>query len=272
MLPQDLIDSFHKHLNVQLYESKKRFSKELEAIDRSLAAKKMFHSGNRIRNIIDAYEKEIQTRSEIMWESFKSSHNAIGSPISNDLYTRIKIEIDNFINLLDRELSPELLRTLSRQNLASTEIFSIKDALLQSNKKLDSEADLYVKKLITSSAQKSKYAAPQIHFHGPIGAVQTADNSTANITQILGSEGADSLLSTLTSLKNILENETSINQKQRSDLIEIADDCLKETISESPNTPKLTALLNILGTTIQSIASARPAYDAIMLALSSLSG
>ena len=104
------------------------------------------------------------------------------------------------------------------------------------------------------------------HFHGNVGSVQTGANAVANVIQNLSVDERASLAAALQQFKKAIEIAPSLTKPERQKLFEIAQECSSEIGSESPNDTKLFAMFNILGTTIQSIASAQPAYQALKTA------
>lgn len=98
------------------------------------------------------------------------------------------------------------------------------------------------------------------HNYGTVGSVQTGANTVANLVQNLGADGRASLSSALQQFKEAITNETSLAESERQKLLEFAQECTAEISSESPNNTKLLQIFNVLGTTIQSLASAPAAY------------
>jgi hypothetical protein len=105
------------------------------------------------------------------------------------------------------------------------------------------------------------------HFHGSVGSVQTGANSVANVVQNLGAEDRASLLAALQQVKEALSVAPSIAETERQKLLEKAEECSSQMAAESPNNTELLTTLNVLGTAIQSIASAQPAYQVLKIAL-----
>lgn len=101
------------------------------------------------------------------------------------------------------------------------------------------------------------------NFYGAVGSVQTGANATANVVQNLGADDRASLLSAIQQVRDALSNSPSVGEQQRSELLEIADECASQMTASAPNNTKLLTMFNVLGTAIQSIASAQPAYQAL---------
>jgi len=98
------------------------------------------------------------------------------------------------------------------------------------------------------------------NFYGNIGSVQTGTNAVANVIQNLGANERASLATALQQFKEAIEIEPSLTELERQKLLEIAQECTSEISSESPDDTNLFKIFNVLGTTIQSLASAPAAY------------
>lgn len=119
----------------------------------------------------------------------------------------------------------------------------------------------------TSQVQGTYPVVNNFNFQGTVGSVQTGANAVANVVQNLGANERAALVSALQKVKEVIEIAPSLAEPQRQQLLEIAHECSSGIESESPNDTKLLAMFNVLGTTIQSIASAQPAYQALKTAL-----
>lgn len=105
------------------------------------------------------------------------------------------------------------------------------------------------------------------NFYGAVGSVQTGANATANVIQNLGADDRATLSSAIQQVRDALSNAQTVGEQQRKELLEIADECVSQMSASSPNNTKLLTMFNVLGTSIQSIASAQPAYQALKIAV-----
>lgn len=132
------------------------------------------------------------------------------------------------------------------------------------------EAQPFLPLLGLSSTSQVQGASPMtnnFHFHGNVGAVQTGANAVAHIVQNLDAKERASLATALQQFKEAIEMEPSLSDQQRKELLETTQQCSSEIESESSDSSKLLSVFNVLGTSIQSIASAQPAYQVLKTAL-----
>lgn len=126
------------------------------------------------------------------------------------------------------------------------------------------EAAPFMPLLGLSSAPQVQGVPPMIHnynFHGNVGSVQTGANAVANVVQNFGANERASLASALQQFRDAIEIEPSLTESERQKLLEIAQECTSEISSESPDDTNLKNIFNVLGTTVQSLASAPAAYQ-----------
>lgn len=128
------------------------------------------------------------------------------------------------------------------------------------------EAAPFLPLLGLSSPLQVQGASPMIQnftFHGNVGSVQTGANAVANVVQNLGMNERASLATALQQFKTAIESESSLTEIQKQKLLEITQKCSNEIGSESPDGTKLNDMFNVLGTTVQTLASAPVAYQVL---------
>lgn len=104
------------------------------------------------------------------------------------------------------------------------------------------------------------------NFHGNVGSVQTGANAVANVVQNLGANERASLTAALQQFKEAIEIEPSLTEPERQKLLEIAQECASEVGSKSPDDTRLLDIFNVLGTAVQTLASAPVAYQVLKTA------
>lgn len=264
MLDQKLQTRFEQLLDVKVTERRKLFPLELSQFDAQAAAKGMFQSSAHVHRIHHAHQHELDVRSILAWESLVRVHRTFGSPTSDTLRDDLKAEIHRHIDQAMAELTGSMNERLKkiRINMA----VSLDDSYSATLKKHDVEIDLYVDSL-SESDESTSTVNQNYHFYGSVGAIQTGANATANLVQNLGTDDRASLTAAIQQVKDALVQAPNLGEQQRRELIEVADECVTQVTSDSPNNTKLLTMFNVLGTTIQSIASAQPAYQALKLAV-----
>lgn len=128
------------------------------------------------------------------------------------------------------------------------------------------EAAPFLPLLGSSSTPQTQGASSMTHnfiFNGNVGSVQTGANAVANVVQNLGANERASLATALQQFRGAIEIEPSLTEPERQKLLEIAQECTSEISSESPDDTKLLQIFNVLGTTIQALASAPAAYQVL---------
>lgn len=266
MLDPTLSQRFQKLIDSQISERRQQFILELMQIDSSSVASGVFRSSGRSLQIQRAYEHELKIRSMIAWESLVRVHRTLGCPRSVELRDDLKTAIANRINSDLTELKQDFMTRASiPQAQASLTLAGVRQHLFE---KHEVEIDLYVDALsFSNSNERSHPMTQQYHFYGTVGAFQTGPNSVANVVQHLSTEDRASLSAAVSLVREALRTAPSVEETQRRELIEMADECSSQIASESPNNTKLLTTFNVLSTAIQSIASAQPAYQALKLAL-----
>jgi hypothetical protein len=108
------------------------------------------------------------------------------------------------------------------------------------------------------------------NFYGTVGAVMTANGAVANVVQNIGADQQRALLEALDIVRKALEVAPQVPARDRTELIELADEAVSEVKRERPNTRRLTQVLQNLAGAVQGIASGGPAYEAIRAAAAAI--
>ena len=268
MLDQTLQARFERLVEVKMTERRKQFPLELRQIDSQASAHGMLHSSTRILKTLQASERELEVRAILAWESLVRVHRTYGQPMSDTLRDDLKAEIHRHIDQNMAELTVSLNGCIRKSGLITMPV-SLIDAHSTVKAKHDIEVDLYVDSLSVATGGIGTMTQ-NYNFYGAIGSVQTGANATANVIQNLGEDDRASLSSAIQQVREALSNASSVGEQQRRELLEIADECASQMSENSPNNTKLLTMFNVLGTAIQSIASAQPAYQALKVAVLSL--
>lgn len=264
MLDSTIKARFSSLIAVKMTERRKNFVSELRQIDARASVRGMLNSSNRIHEIFQAHERELDIRAILGWQSLVRVHGALGQPVNTSLRDDLKNEMLHHLREVMSELADSYDKCTKNSRLHST--FSLEGSLQNVIIKHDVEVDLYVDSLSNNSESFNKMTQ-NYNFYGSVGAVQTGSSATANVVQNLGTTDLSSLTSAIEQVREALLDAQNLGAEQQKELIEIADDCASQLSSETPNNTKLLTLFNTLGTAIQSISSAQPAYQALKAAV-----
>lgn len=264
MLDQKLQARFEQLVDVQVTERRRLFPQELSQFDAQATAKGTLRSGAHVHQIHRAHQHELDVRVILTWESLVRVHRTFGQPISDTLREDLKSEIHRHIDQAMAELTDSLNERTQKTGISMP--VSLTDAYSATLKKHDVEIDLYVDSL-SETAGGASTMTQNYNFYGAVGSVQTGAHATANVVQSLGADDRASLTSAIQQVRDALTQASPLGEQQRKELLEVADECSTQISSDSPNNTKLLTMFNLLGTAIQSIASAQPAYQALKLAV-----
>lgn len=99
------------------------------------------------------------------------------------------------------------------------------------------------------------------NFHGNVGAVQTGPYATAHVH--LDAAGSARVIEALEQLRDALPKAADMALDAREQSAGLVSDIIVAARADKPNGLTLTSLLMGLGMTVQTVASLRPAWDAV---------
>lgn len=265
MIDSVIKDRLQKLYEINIIERRKLFPLEIKQIDHTASERGMFQSSVRILQIHQAHEHELGIRSMLAWQSLYRVHQIFGAPTNTNLREDFKLELNELILKIFNELND------SYKTYIHNSSFGVKNSLDEAHSiaisKHDIEIDLYIDSISANITQDTKSMTQNYNFYGSIGAVQTSTGATANVVQNLNVVDKVALEESLKQVKLALEATQTVEKLQKNELIEIAQDCINTINTNTPNNTKLLTMFNVLGTSIQSIASAQPAYQALKIAV-----
>ena len=267
MLDSILLDRLKSLTDVALTERRSQVPMEIMHVNDEANKRGMFHSSMRLLQIHAVYAREVAIRAQLVWQSLVRVHRTLGSQMTDSVRSDLKDAIKDYATSIHSELSGLLEETYRGSSIQMGKV-TLDDARDLAIAKHLAEVDVYVDSLLTArNSSGATSLSGTYNFYGPVGAVQTGASAVANVVQTLSNEDRASLRTALAQVNAALDASSSIPEVKRAELTSIAIECRHEVDASNPNSMKLMALLVVLGTTIQTIASARPAYEALKAAV-----
>lgn len=261
-------ERFLKLLGIETDAREPQFREDLRALDREAASRGMFQSGSHLHNIKKSHERELEERAALAWGALTRAYESSASPDIPDLGESLKSmlieEINSAAQRMDGSFRSYVERIAPPSNARPQGVDDCRRRLIR---KFEAEIDIYTDAAADRRASQQEVRSHQYNFYGAVGAVQTGANSHSNVVQNLNPADKTALLEALSLTRDAIQMVSELSERQKFELIEIADDCQQELEVSSPNSTKFLTMLNVLATSIQTTASARPAYAALKSAL-----
>lgn len=268
MLDSKISEYAERLIKIYFNERTKAINQEATQIANELAAKGALSSGISLTLFHRLCEREFEIRATIIWENLVRAHKTCASNLSDNLASDLKLEFKKFIDPEKTRLMEFLKEKFRYTGTAEQAIqrLNLDNIYAHVIDKHYIEIELYVETL--SQHVKANVVLPnQYNFYGNIGAVQTGAYSSANAVQNIGIDNKEALSKALDLVQQTIISVIEINQSQKEELSELIQDCRNQLVSAKPNNTKLRTLLVTLATSIQMIADAQPAYQALKSAL-----
>ena len=273
MLNKDIIKIAEERIQLEIKEQTANALKEIKRSQNEAASRGLGRSGAYLNGITNICAGAIKSRAHLVWQVFFRFLTTTGISYSETLNQELKMlvadhlpEDNNLKGLIKKQCEltgfPNLTTRLEGEFESAR-----KDALAH----VGTEIDLFVHSLKKKEEMREKEtASTTFNIYSPIGAIQTGDSSIANITQNIDTEVREQLVNILEEISSILTEENVILPYPKGEIIEIIQEGQIELKKEPPNITKLMGMLLTVGTAIQTIASIKPAYEALKQALTFL--
>ena len=268
MLDPKIAGLARRMIQVQLDERRGHVGQEAEVVVNKLVLQGLGRSGAIIQEIHKLCANEVVIRAMLMWQVFIRVMSSLRVQRTETLAIELKNEIENY--------SPQVLDDLTQimdrytRNIGIAEPKSLSSAWGHAMRKVYAEIDLF----ICLQPEKAKGKEEQVEFlknviyvNSPVGFIQIGTGSTANVTQILGSQEQEALVLALDIIKKNVANMQELPNHSKEEIQELIEESLTEVKKPKPNVKRLQSILTGIATTIQTIGSLQPAYQTLKAAL-----
>jgi len=222
------------------------------------------HSSMTIQRLNEILCRELEARAILVWQAIVRVHKIVGIDKNVDLASYFK----DIFSKYHQEALNTLLPIFEKESqiMKSTIPSTLTETAKLSKEKHDVEIDLYVDSLRETDKET---VAPRAtyNFYGSVGAVQSGAGAYANVVQHLAVSEKQEIINALNEVKLAVQNAADRDEREIHELVEVVDDSIVELAKNNPNNTKLRACFHILSGSIQAIASAGPAYQALKSAL-----
>jgi hypothetical protein len=218
---------------------------------------------------------ELHERADFAWQSLRRVVREAGTADGAELAQDLKHELQIYLNQIWHELrafAEDAVRRIGLQNEALVQgaARTVELAYAQAGDRLIPEVELFVAGLRADRERSEKEKATVIHYNitvtGPGNVVQTGNQATANVQQIITANDSQMLVDALARVLTFLEQTAELPDQQKRELVEVAKEASAEAKKETPNRSKLAGLLGVLSGTIQALKAAKDVYDLLKTA------
>jgi hypothetical protein len=215
------------------------------------------------------YGNEVFQRAAIVWRNLLRAHTSIGAPrpdnIQRDLLDSFRAQLDQVV----QGLIPDFNKDMRGCPPGTEPLGKLGNARDHELARHEAEIEHYVASLDAAVARGSATFGGY-NFYGNVGAVMTGPGAIAHVVQNIGPEQREALLAALRDAKQTIVQAPNIPPRDQQDLLELADEAAGEVAKGSPNTRRLSMILQSLASAVQGIASGPGAYEVLRAAAAAI--
>jgi len=265
MMPDQFEERLDRLVRTILPERRNEVSRQIGNVIAEHAARGVLHSSMTVLRINEILGRELEARSILIWQAIVRIHKIVGLDSDVDLPAYFKDLFKKYHN----ESLNELILIFEKETKKFK--FSIPCELQKvsalSIDKHEIEIDLYSDSISENPVAGDAGQNSIYNFYGAVGVIQSGAGAQANLVQNLGEPERQELLNALAEVREAILSAANVGEEQTKELAELVDDSVAELRKTHPNNSRLRAFFDVLSGTVQSIASAGPAYQALKNAL-----
>ncbi len=262
MFSDEFLDRFQRSIRTEEANRARSIGADVLRVVSAGSANGTLQSGATVLQLTRLYEQELDIRVTLRWRIavriLRDTRFGSDGDLRSDLKSLMHGEVDRVRSVLEQELNGHLQKYKMRP-------VSLEARAREALERHELEVDMYMD--AKGRDTDHQQAAPTYNFYGAVGAVQLGPSSVAHVTQNLGAEDKERLLSAIQAVEDVLQQARQLSDLHRNELLQIASearDCLQ---SETPNSTKLRMSLEVLSNAVQGIASGGAAYEALRSAM-----
>lgn len=267
MLEPEVVTRIRETVGAELGPRGEKVRAELQAIQRQLAARGLSRSGNELHERARIACDELAIRAALIWEIVQRCHTTFGSrdnpQLLADLQQQVHEHVTLHANMLGGIVNPGPRPDWPRDpgTIVREQIDTRRDQLIA---KYKNDAHFYVR----ARTQAQAPASGSVTVHGNVHSIQTGAYSIANVH--IEAAVAPRFVGALSALTEAIQGARDMGVDERAQSMEIASNLQTAAKAAKPNGPLLLGLLRGLSTTVQTVASIKPMWDAVKDAAAAL--
>ncbi|MGH8610489.1 MAG: hypothetical protein ACREYF_00185 [Gammaproteobacteria bacterium] len=275
MLDRELQDLARRIVNPGLEARAQRLREKHLGLVQQMVSRGVLASSMTMQLTTRMCAEELHERADFAWQSLQRVMKEAGIVDSPELAQDLKHELRIYLNQIWIELrtfAEGAIRRIWPQYEAPVEdaTRTVELAYAQAGDRLMPEVDLFVAGLRADRERSEKEKATVIHYNitvtGPGNVVQTGNQATANVQQVITANDSQMLVDALARVLTFLEQTADLPDQQKRELVEVAKEASAEAKKDTPNRTKLAGLLGVLSGTIQALKAAKDVYDLLKTA------
>jgi hypothetical protein len=260
MLESRIRNLARERIEIAVEERWTPFSAELATIKFEYAKANRLHSGSMHLQVLELYKNELDIQVSMAWGQLKTVLATLGTGPLHQLASDLKTFMDEIIDWIASGLSDRLKQ---RRSGVSEPVARLNERKPRATRKIHSEIDLFVAGLEQIARMAQNSGATHVNIYGSqVGILQTGASSAASMTVHLDSTSKREISKALNAVEKALGEATHV-PFDRAEISEMVQESLSELDKPGPNVSRLRSLMVGVATIIQTVASLRPAYDAI---------
>jgi hypothetical protein len=259
MLPQPVADTARRAVAIVMRDRRATFQQAVADVITEMTKRGVLMSGMTVQRVRDLVVTEYEVRAELAWQAWLRALSTQPSVVTTDLRPFLLAEIEQSLEADSQDL-PEKVAEAQRisGNIGGANpqqfLFTARTRALE---KVANEIDYAILEATSKHAESASSAA--FNFYGQVGAVLTGPGATATVT--ITADQRQTIVGALNAIQDVVARAPELAPLQRTQVVELVAEAKAEAQKEQANGFKLRGILSGVGMAVQTLGSAREAYN-----------
>lgn len=261
----ELLQIAAHRIRIEFLDRKEVFAREIAQIKEEMTLRGLLFSGMTVQRIEQAVRQEFEIRAMLAWQTISRVLSGQPLPVGDELIREIKGEVGRHLIEDCDDLETVYTSPIGRGDYSPSQpLDEVRRRVLD---KVESEIDI---SLLAAARTAAPGTPTTITIYQSYAIVQTGPGSTALLAQHFGTNEREVISRALTAVEETIPSAVGIPSEERTQILELVVDARQELSKQQPNTLKLRGAISAIATSIQTLGSARAAYDLLKGAASLL--
>lgn len=270
MLPPEAKTYFDSLLSAASADAWRELAKKQDEFERDEFSRGQGPNGGGFRaRLADLYRECLSSQARAIADALQRVHQSFDCPLDEAVDAQIRDWGAGAIATVYQSLEGAYTRYLQRYGVQASQAVGLDQTYALARATVANLPSRYLWELRNVPSKRPQRQAASIPVQvtinnsGMIGAIQTGDGSSANVSQQWVSGDLSELRAAVAALRQAVDRSPDIDPELRLELTRDADKAVAELQQERPNKGRLLRWLGGIGAVVGAIGSVQPAYEAL---------
>lgn len=253
------MDVARKRVGLEMERRREVIEREILNFHEKLTMRGIGVGSGMVLGVQDLIKREYEIRADIAWQAWARALSTQRAVVTHDLRPLLVGEIERVLEAESQDLQDHYTRAVTMAHFGGNPQQTLLTMRSKALERASSEIDYAI--LEATRTQREGAGTANFAFYAPVGAVLSGPGSTATVNMSLGPAERETVVQALVAVEQAVAASPQVPPTDREQLVEVVTELKEELKKEKPNSVRLRGGLSAVATLIQTMGSAKGAYE-----------